>query len=771
MTSPSKSRPRFVSPSVCLCLLLAAMLCRVTPALAAPMTYDEHQLIAVTLTSDADLETMLEISSDHWTDAVGIGEIPFRISPERLPLLKASGLVYRVLHPNIQDLIDAESEAMADAGRGWFDNYRSYSTISSYIDTLIGIQPDLVTRYSIGQSVQGRDIYGFTISAPGGPGDKPAILLNGCQHAREWISPMTVMFIADQLVQGYGTDPDVTSLVDGCDFHIIPVVNPDGYEYSRSSQRLWRKNRQYNADGSRGVDNNRNWGYEWGGEGSSSSPGSETYRGTSPFSEPENQAVRDFVLAHPEIVAHIDFHSHGQLILSPWGYEAAEPDEPNGSLFAALNVSLESAIEGVHGMGYHAGPSGETLYLASGVAPDWTYGDRGILAWTIELRDTGQYGFLLPPSQIIPTGEEAYAGVRALGAYVTEPFVYVLATAPPAHVPPRKRWPVYVELLSSSQQLDPATATIRWRTLGSDAFRATALEHQDGYRYAAPLPAVPCGAQIEYYLEASSYSGETRRLPADAPATVFNTTANLRDMLLDDFETDQGWLAGVPDDDATAGAWTRVDPIGTEFFGPHGLYPQPEDDHTAYGEVCYVTGQGEPGGDAHDADVDGGQTTLLSPRFDATDGQPTIRYWRWVYTSSDFFAVDISNDDGQSWLNLELIEGGDTDSHGGWRLFERPLAQVPLQPTTQMRLRFVAADEGGDSLVEAALDDVDVTSLSACQPPCYGDLDGDGVIGQGDLGVLLAAYGEDWGGDLDWDGDTDQADLGALLSLYGEVCD
>ncbi len=102
-----------------------------------------------------------------------------------------------------------------------------------------------------------------------------------------------------------------------------PCRHPDGYSYTWTNNRLWRKNRRPNPNGSTGVDLNRNWGYQWGGEGASTSQGSDTYRGASGFSEPETQAIRDFITNRPYIRAHVDVHSYSQLILSPWGYTPA----------------------------------------------------------------------------------------------------------------------------------------------------------------------------------------------------------------------------------------------------------------------------------------------------------------------------------------------------------------------------------------------------------------------------------------------------------------
>ena len=103
---------------------------------------------------------------------------------------------------------------------------------------------------------------------------------------------MVGMYVAESFITGYGNDTLITELVDELEIFVIPVVNPDGYVYTWGPQRLWRKNRRDNGNGTFGVDLNRNWGYEWGGVGSSGDPGSGTYRGTAPFSEPETQVRR-----------------------------------------------------------------------------------------------------------------------------------------------------------------------------------------------------------------------------------------------------------------------------------------------------------------------------------------------------------------------------------------------------------------------------------------------------------------------------------------------
>lgn len=393
------------------------------PALAAgvaaqPVRYDGHRLVEIEIRSDADLQ-FAESLATPWACTPHHGWSPYSVAPAHWAALRAGGLAVRVVRADVQSLIDAEFVAPAGREDDWFTSFHDYAGITAFLDELAARRPDLVTKLTLGTSLEGRTISGLRITGAGGTSAKPALLFESCQHAREWLSPATTLFIADRLIDGYGVDATLTGLLDRAVFYIVPVVNADGYEYSWTTDRLWRKNRRDNGDGTFGVDNNRNWGHQWGLEPGSSSDGeSQVYRGTAPFSEPENQNIRDFALAHPEIAAFIDFHTYSQLILSPWGYTIGEPPEPDAGTFRTLNAGMAEAISATHGERYRAGPSGETLYLASGIAPDWFYGERGALAWTIELRPRGAPGFIITPDQIIPTGEENLAAITVLAQHV-----------------------------------------------------------------------------------------------------------------------------------------------------------------------------------------------------------------------------------------------------------------------------------------------------------------------------------------------------------------
>jgi len=303
----------------------------------------------------------------------------------------------------------------------WYNDYKDLGNIYGKLDEFEASYPDLVSSFSIGQSYEGRDIRGIRISGSGGTkSTRPAVLLNGTQHAREWISPMTNMYAAQQLLGQYGTDNSISEMLDEVDFFVIPVVNPDGYEYTWSSpsRRYWRKNRRVNANGSIGVDLNRNWGAGWGGGGSSGIAASDIYRGTAPFSEPETQAMRDFYQSNPNVVSNIDFHAFSQLILAPYGYSfTAEPAD--GALMLDVATEMAASVYSVHEKTY-VPQSATDLYQASGISIDWTYDSENVYSYTIELRPAGPLvvsNFNLPVDQILDTAEEAFAAVLNLGSF------------------------------------------------------------------------------------------------------------------------------------------------------------------------------------------------------------------------------------------------------------------------------------------------------------------------------------------------------------------
>jgi hypothetical protein len=192
-------------------------------------------------------------------------------------------------------------------------------------------------------------------------------------------------------------------------------------------------------------------------------------------------------------------------------------------------------------------------------------------------------------------------------------------------------------------------------------------------------------------------------------ATNASFTQRVGSYFFDDVEEDGSWSLASPGDNATAGAWVRVDPIGTL---QNGNPCQPEDDHTpAPGTMCFVTGQGPDGGVAGQGDIDGGTTTLTTPTFDLSEvAEPTVSYWSW-YTNhlgsnpnADVWLVQISSNGGGSWVDLENT----TASHNSWEQRSFAVGDY-VTPTDQIVVRFVASDLGLASLVEAAVDDFSIS--------------------------------------------------------------
>lgn len=152
----------------------------------------------------------------------------------------------------------------------------------------------------------------------GNAGNK-AIWIDGGIHAREWISSASVTYIVNDLVEKWDSQPAHIKKVN---WYVLPLHNPDGYEFTRTNNRMWRKNRSKGNGKCMGVDLNRNYGYKWGGKGTSNDPCQDIYRGPSAFSEPESSAVKSFIeKSNEKFHAFLTFHSYGQWILYPWGYD------------------------------------------------------------------------------------------------------------------------------------------------------------------------------------------------------------------------------------------------------------------------------------------------------------------------------------------------------------------------------------------------------------------------------------------------------------------
>lgn len=723
--------------------------------------YDGHRVVRVWMRDQRDLRTMLALSDDPWTcgfDSGGVGQTPtggavdFRVAPDAFTALSESGVPFTVLIENVQALVDAERAAItAPALRGgdWFETYKNLAAVNAYADTLIAARPDLISRVTVATLPSGKTISALRIcSRPAGAAssDLPGVFIYSCQHAREWITVMAAMYAADKMVRTYDSDPSTRRLVDNVEFWIVPVANPDGYEHTWTTQRLWRKNRRANADGSFGVDLNRNWGHQFGGPGSSGTPNSDTYRGPSAFSEAETSALRAFALARPNIVWALDVHSYGQLLLEPWGYDYALPRDTRS--FAQISARVQEAMFAVAQKPYRAGNLYRALYPASGSSVDWFTGVVQNFGTSFELRDTGASGFLLPSNQIIPASAECYAGIRAGAEWILEndigvsfcdgPVEWVAAEAPTS---------LRVQFARGQRALTEGTPSVHWRLGRIGPFTAappttTAID-EAGPVWTHALHAGVCGSVVQWYY---TFPDTQETVPAAGANGAFEAVARAGTLLFsDDFETAGGWTVGdpvVPDSPGT-GAWVRVDPRGTP--------DQAEFDHTpGTGAFCYVTGDATRG-NATAATVDV-KTTLVSPVFDLSGMESDIveaSLWLWFSNGrlgnpDDPLAVDVcanGNDPMPTWTRVLSIAPTARPglTTGGWVKHAVRLSDaVALSATT--RLRIVAVDQQLPQNVDAGVDDVRIVRWTCLTPACRADFSGDGSTAIDDMFLYLNAW-------------------------------
>ncbi|KAK5171017.1 uncharacterized protein LTR77_004161 [Saxophila tyrrhenica] len=349
---------------------------------------------------------------------------------------KQLGLEWEQMHKNLGQSIREEKQWKKYPGRkpdelpddSWFDSYHPYEDHKSFWEDLHAAFPKNSKMISSGTSVQGRDLFGLKLYGSGNHNvQKPAIIWHSNVHAREWITSMTVEYIAYQLIEGYGgckgskPDAEVQSLLDTYDFYLIPFVNPDGFVYSQEVDRLWRKNRSSPPPGANqtcyGTDVNRNWPWKWNviRFGSSPDPCEEDYRGEAPGDTPENQGMTAFIdsiAKEQPIKFYVDWHSYGQYILTPHGWSCKIVAE-NSEEQVDLAEEVQEVIASVHGTNFTYGPICETLYAVNGGSTDYVYDIAGAeYSWAFEVRDEGKFGFVLPKRFIRPVGEEMWEGVK-----------------------------------------------------------------------------------------------------------------------------------------------------------------------------------------------------------------------------------------------------------------------------------------------------------------------------------------------------------------------
>ncbi|RLV88761.1 hypothetical protein DV515_00015308 [Chloebia gouldiae] len=445
-------------------VLLAALVAVAT----CTKTFVGHQVLRVIPQSDAELQKVQELQDlehlqlDFWLAPRKLGlpvdvRVPFPSLQAVKAHLEAAGVSYSIMiedvqvsgaarevgerwdpisgneaHPMLvpQALLDEEQMEMLRSSRqlpldtNTF-NYNAYHTIDeiyNFMDMLVAENPNLVSKLEIGRSTENRPLYVLKFSTGGT--NRPAIWIDTGIHSREWVTQASGVWFAKkvlthlrscgiQIVQDHANNEGVASILETMDIFLEIVTNPDGFAYTHTKDRMWRKTRSRHSGAiCVGVDPNRNWDAGFGDAGASGYSCSETYHGPYPNSEPEVKSIVDFVKSHGNIKAFVSIHSYSQLLLYPYGY--TETPARNAQELHEISAKAVAALSSLYGTQYEYGSIITTIYRASGSTVDWTYNQGIKYSFTFELRDTGRYGFLLPASQIVPTAEETWLALKVI---------------------------------------------------------------------------------------------------------------------------------------------------------------------------------------------------------------------------------------------------------------------------------------------------------------------------------------------------------------------
>lgn len=315
------------------------------------------------------------------------------------------------LKRNKEDAANAD-QAMRTGGTppgfsyGSMGGYLTYAQMVAELDELKNMYPNLITtKASIGTTAEGRSIWMVKISDDPDANDasEEGIFYGGLYHAREPISMVSLIYFMQYILSRYGTDPEITCLINNRELYFAPCINPDGYVYNQTTNPngggYWRKNRRNNGNGTFGVDLNRNFSYNWGydNNGSSPTPSAEDYRGPSAASEPEIAAIQNFITANQLTIA-LNNHTYGNKLILPFTFNSSQTS--NETHYNKLGSML------TYENGFQYGKQLQMLgYNANGTADDWMYGSRGLYSFTVETSHDSD-GFWPVQSKIIPTCEK-----------------------------------------------------------------------------------------------------------------------------------------------------------------------------------------------------------------------------------------------------------------------------------------------------------------------------------------------------------------------------
>ena len=626
--------------------------------------------------------------------------------PELTDEMRARGISFELQY---DDLEAHYLDLQGPTNRGDFGVWHTYAETVTEMNAIHAQFPTLSTApFSIGTSGEGRTIWAMKVSDNAAVDeDESEILFDGLHHAREIMTVEMNLDFMRYLCANYGTDPVVSQIVNSREVFFVPIVNPDGFVYNETTNPsgggLWRKNRRNNGGGCFGVDNNRNYPFQWVGTGSSTDPCDETYRGPSAGSEPENVALMSFINSRHFTIWQ-SYHSVAGMVLFPWGYTLSHTSDD--ATYRAIAAEMAGPS------GYVTGQPPEILYNVNGGAFDWGYGELSqhskLFAFTTEI---GGSDFWPAPSErdgLI--AENLHSNIylcQIAGANLS--LISLTVQGGNGRLDPGEVSPLVVTVKNTGV-IAPANNVVAKLSCSdpyvmlSDAVTSlgTITAGQQGSSSLDPFdlsvdPACPEGRSVVFTVDMTADGGTV------GTGNIMLTVGQPAVILANDFEeAGEAWTTD-PSNTATAGTWVRIDPNATSY--------QPGDDTTpAPGVNAWITGQNTDDGTN---DVDNGVAASRSPVIDLSAHPHARLNLNYFFgqrdpgddPSGDFLKLSLSNNGGTTFP-IDLITIGDVTSAASWRNFQVDLDNL-LPMTAQVMLRVQAADgiSTGD-LVEGGLDDI-----------------------------------------------------------------
>ena len=753
-------------------------------------SYDKYKEVKIENINTDLIQTLknLHIDLDHIHQESDYS-IKFAISEAELSKLDNENIEYLIIHDDLEEFyasrLDKNPETR-DFEYGSMGGYYTFDEIEQNLDELYQDYPNLVAeKISIGTTLEGRNIWALKMSDnPNVDEDEAEVLYTALHHAREPMSYMNLFYYMNWLVENYNSDQMATDILDNRELWFVPAINADGLVYNQSiapnGGGMQRKNGRETCNGTPdGVDLNRNYSFMWGldDQGSSSNGCDETYRGTSPFSEPETQAIDNFISQHDFPIA-LNYHSYSNLLIYPYGYSYTNPmDQEDIDIFVEIGQELVSEN------GYALGTGTELLYPVNGEACDWMYGEHGIFAYTPEVGSSND-GFWPATNRIIPLCEEnlyanQYLAIAAGSSYSSNTSVsnntFVQGNS----------YPLNISISNSG--LGDSTGEVHIDIISSDNINFELSEILlDELESRSTLDL----GDISYFeISTPGLQGSIENITVNVYDNNNVVSSNSISILIgeptllvdENFEDEGTWTAGAQGDSANAGIWERAVPSPT--YDDNGNIVQPDSDHTEIGEYCYITSNSVSDDETAFGygDVDGGKTTLLSPIYDLSDFSTiVVSYWRWYVNTAvgaansgnDLWRVDVSNNAGISWTSLEETN----DNANYWLNQQFLINENLLELSNQVQFRFVAEDisyEGdngsGGSIIEAAIDDFKILIFDN---ELLGDSNYDGQLNVLDVVILVNMVLEiqepDFIGDINNDGGLNIQDIVLLINIILE---